>query len=348
MSPIRVLVVEDSLTVRKRLIEILAGDPELEVVGETADGPAAIELCRRLRPDIITLDMLLGSGDGVAVTEHVMCHFPTPILVVSASTRQHEGLKAYDALNAGAVDVLAKPAGGDIDGDWEARLVAAVKLVSRIRVITHLRPARRPGLTAVGPPPPGRGPCRLLAVGASTGGPSAVRTVLGSLPADFPLPILLVLHLSPAFGSAFTDWLSHHVSLPVAMAVDGEPLFGGSGRIVVAPPDRHLIVRQDRLCLTRDPERFGCRPSVDVLFESLAAEQGMTTAACLLTGMGQDGAKGLLAIRQAGGLTIAQDEATSIVYGMPREAARLGAAKQILPLPEIGPALAALVEANHP
>ena len=339
MTRLRVLVVEDSLTVRRRLCEVLASDPDLEVVGEAADGRQAIEACRTLRPDVITMDMMLPLMTGLAATEYIMAHCPTPILVVSASFNRGEVFRTFDALAAGAVDVLEKPTGDEADGDWERRLISSVKMAARIRVITHLRARMndRHAATSTG----NRPWYRCVAIGASTGGPGAIVDVLSAMPSPLQVPVLLVLHINEPFGTSFADWLDGQTSHRVSFAVDMEPLAGASGRVVMAPPGRHLVLRQGLLRLTSDPERHSCRPSVDTLFESLAAELGVGTAACLLTGMGRDGAAGLLAIRRAGGLTIAQDEATSVVYGMPREAALLGAAERVLPLGEIGPALAA-------
>jgi two-component system chemotaxis response regulator CheB len=187
------------------------------------------------------------------------------------------------------------------------------------------------------------GGLRAVAIGVSTGGPAALIEILRGLPHGFPLPILLVIHIGKLFAPAFADWLDGQSPVRVAYAADGDPLPPfGDGRVLLACPDSHLVLRQGKLRLTRDPEQHSCRPSVDVLFTSLAEELGADCAACLLTGMGEDGAEGLLAIRRAGGRTIAQDEATSVVFGMPREAIRLGAAEQILPLEMIAPALAAL------
>jgi len=347
MAKTRVLVVEDSLTVRKRLLEILSADPEIELVGEAADGKRAIELCQEHRPDVITMDMMLPVMSGLAATEFIMAYCPTPILVVSSSINRGELFKTYDALAAGAVDVLEKMAGTEPDGVWERRFVSTVKLVARIRVITHPR-ARLCGLgrPAPGPVPrpadswrPGR-EFELVAIGASTGGPAAIVEVLRNVPSGFRLPILFVLHINEPFGTAFADWLDGQTARRVAYAKDGDLVASARGRVVMAPAGRHLAVREGRLCLTSDPERHSCRPSVDVLFESIAREYGSAAVACLLTGMGKDGASGLLKVRQAGGLTIAQDEATSVIYGMPREAILLGAAMRVLPLAEIGSALA--------
>lgn len=340
MGKTRVLVVEDSLTVRKRLLEVLASDADIEVVGEAADGRTAIELCERLRPDVVTLDMMLPVMTGLAATEHIMAYCPTPILVVSASTNRGELFSTYDALAAGAVEVLEKPLGDEIDNAWERDFLSLVKLVARIKVITH--PRARLSLTRSEPAGasarPGAPSARCVAIGASTGGPAAVAQVLRALPPDFPIPILLVIHIGAMFAPALTEWLDAQSPIRVVQAKHGDPL-PSVGRVLVAPPEHHLVVRRGVLELTRGPERHSCRPSVDVLFESLALDNGSGVVACLLTGMGRDGAAGLLALRRAGAITIAQDEASSVVYGMPREAAQLGAANDVLALDKIGPAL---------
>jgi two-component system chemotaxis response regulator CheB len=342
MSKVRVLVVEDSLTIRKMLCEVLAAAPDFEVVGEAEDGRRAIELCQRLRPDVVSLDMMLPVMTGLAATEYIMAHVPTPILIVSASTNRAELFKTYDALAAGAVDVLEKPRVDECDGAWSARFTSALRLVSRIKVITHLRGRHRalehsassPSPAAVAAPAPRAFP--VFAIGASTGGPAAVVEVLRGLPSGLRAPILLVMHIDEPFSSAFADWLDGQTQHRVCLARGGESLEALRARVVMAPPGRHCVVHGGRLELIAGPARHSCLPSVDVLFESLAQELGASSVACLLTGMGRDGAAGLLAIRQAGGATIAQDEATSVVYGMPREAALLGAAEQILPLGQIG------------
>jgi two-component system chemotaxis response regulator CheB len=358
MTKLRVLVVEDSVTVRRRLIDVLASAPDIEIVAEASDGKQAIERCMELRPDVITMDMMLPVMTGLAATEYIMAHCPTPILIVSASTNRGELFKTYDALSAGAVDVLEKPRGDEPDGVWESNYLATLKMVSRIRVITHLRGRNRtwplevvadPALSDVGSGPVGRRrtPTDVIVIGASTGGPGAIVELFSSLPAVFPIPILLVLHISEPFGSAFAEWLDGQTTRRVAFGVDGQTVRSAAGTVIMAPPDRHLLVRDGRVFLSRDPERHSCRPSVDVLFESVAREYGAGVVGCLLTGMGRDGASGLLDIRRAGGFTIAQDEATSIVYGMPREAVLMNAADRVLPLREIGPTLTQLVTADQ-
>ncbi|MDI1479448.1 chemotaxis-specific protein-glutamate methyltransferase CheB [Polyangium sp. y55x31] len=377
MSKTRVLVIEDSLTVRRRLVQTLMADPGCEVVGEAEDGARGIALCESLRPDVVTLDLILKKGNGVEVTEHIMAFCPTPIVIVSASFNRGDMIKTYDALRAGALEVIEKPTGDEPDEDWSRRFVETVKLAAKIRVITHPRaklksnPALPPTPHLV--PPRARTPERipermperipprtpvvpaplplaetgtshsLIAIGASTGGPGALVQILRELPETFPLPVLLVIHIGQPFGRAFAEWLGGVVRLPVTEAKHGELLPPpGAGRIVMAPPERHLVVRAGRLWLDDGPERHSCRPSVDVLFESVAEEVGRTAIGCLLTGMGKDGALGLLAMKRAGSTTLVQDESTSVVFGMPREAIRLGAASRILPIGDFARTLLAL------
>jgi two-component system chemotaxis response regulator CheB len=272
-------------------------------------------------------------------------------LIVSASFNRGELFDTYQALAAGAVDVLDKP--GDDDDTWEQRFLSAVRMVAKIRVITHPRGrlggfgrARGP---APPPPPPvvaaAGSPSRpeVVALGASTGGPGALADVIAAIPASLSPPILVVLHIGAPFAAGFATWLGEQTARRVRVAGDGDPIDAFAGQVLFAPAGYHLVVEGRRVRLTSEPARHHCRPSIDTLFESIATAYGDRAAACLLTGMGRDGAAGLLAIRRAGGITIAQDEATSIVYGMPREAAELGAAQHVLPLQEIGPMIAQLV-----
>ncbi len=349
MPKIRVLVIEDSVTVRKHLCAVLSADQGIDVVAEAADGRQAIELCAELHPDVVTMDMMMPVMTGLAATEFIMAYCPTPILVVSSSLNRGELFKTYDALAAGALDVLEKPNGDEAGDDWERNLVSMVKLLSRIKVITHLRgrhqALREPAdtLAPVGHARTvGTNRCDVIAIGASTGGPGAIIEVLRGLPSAFAIPILFVLHISKPFAAAFADWLDGQSAHRVAYATDGQAVSSAAGRVIMAPPDQHMVVKNGRVRLTDDAERHSCRPSVDVLFESLAGEFGPSATGCILTGMGHDGAAGLLALRRAGALTIAQDEATSVVYGMPREAVLLGAAQRVLPLGDIGLALGSL------
>ncbi|MFH0881988.1 MAG: chemotaxis-specific protein-glutamate methyltransferase CheB [bacterium] len=343
MAPIRVLVADDSLTIRKHIVELLQSDPSFEVVGEAADGKAVIELCQRLRPDVVSLDMMMPVMTGLAATEYIMAYCPTPILIVSSSTNRGELFKTYDALAAGAVDVIEKPRDLDGGNHWCNELLKALRITSRVKTITHPRARLRDHIDYSNESSnraQSKSPWRVLAIGASTGGPGAVLNILASLPKTFPIPILLVIHISEAMSPALAEWLDTNCSLPVRFAVDGEHLPPeGKGIVLLAPADVHLKVVGKRLHLSDEPERHSCRPSVDHLFESIAEMIGERAIGCLLTGMGTDGAAGMLAIRQRGGLTVAQDEESSVIFGMPAEAIRLGGAQYVLSLKEISPFL---------
>ncbi len=274
------------------------------------------------------------SADHERAVSHRVHHGSLPDADLDRVGLDHRGdlFKTYDALAAGAVDVLEKPRGDASDVDWNQRLLAAVRLVARIKVITHprarlglargpatLQPALREPVSS-----PSTAPLSLIALGASTGGPSALVSVLRDSAAQRGLLVLVVLHIDEPFGSAFAEWLSEQTPHAVKFARGGEQLDSELSRVLMAPPGRHLIAEGARLALTDGPERHSCRPSIDTLFESLARSAASRSAAALLTGMGRDGALGLLALREAGGFTIAQDEESSIVFGMPREAALLG------------------------
>lgn len=355
MPPLRVLVVEDSVTVRAHLVATLRSDPGCVVVGEAADGDTAVRLCESLRPDVMTLDMvLLGEKNGVAVTERVMAYCPTPILIVSSSFNRGDVVRTIEALAAGAVEVIEKPSGREPEGVWERAFLQAVKLAARIKVIHHVRLRLRERSAQLEPaggsrvlPEQRRGRAReLIAIGASTGGPAAVIEILRHAPQT---PVLLVIHIGTAFASGLGEWLSHAQPLKVVRVIDGQPLpKPGCAEVLVAPPDRHLFIENSgrsglRLRLGDGPERNSCRPSIDVLFASVAEQLGPRAVGCLLTGMGRDGAEGLLRMRERGAATIAQDESSCVVYGMPREAVRIGAAERVLRLADIGPELVSLV-----
>jgi two-component system chemotaxis response regulator CheB len=357
MSVLRVLVVDDSLTVRRRLCEVLANDPGIEIVGEADNGRRAIEMCELLRPDIVTLDMVMPVMSGLSATEHIMAYRPTPILIISASLNRGALFSTYDALAAGAVDVLEKPTADVIDKAWEQRLITTVKLVARIKVITHLR-ARMSAVNhsrhcahttpefISGSDGLSTRQYRLVAIGASTGGPNAIVKILKTLPPSLALPILFVMHIGEMFGAAFAEWLDGQTAHRVSYAEAGMMLGDLAGRVIMAPPGRHLSVVGNSLQLSDGAPRHSCRPSIDVLFESLAVACPSQVIACLLTGMGRDGATGMLALREAGSYTVAQDQATSVIFGMPREAVLLGAARVVLPLEDIGPHIQHIAQGN--
>jgi two-component system chemotaxis response regulator CheB len=339
---IRVLVAEDSPTVRNWLVDVLRREPDVEVIGVAEDGRRAVEICLERRPDVITMDLAMPGMDGLLATEYIMAHCPTPILVVSASENRGEIFKAYDALAAGAVDILEKPLAGGADEAWLAAFVEKIRMAARIRVIMHPR-ARFAQLHRARPE--ALEPARrfsVVGIGASTGGPAAIMHVLRRLPDSFDAPILVALHVHPAFAALFRDWLASQIARPVIAFAEGLTLEDAAGAVVVAPGGGDLVLRGSRLRLARAGSPGDHAPSIDALFGSMADAQGAAAIACLLTGMGRDGAAGLLKVRRAGGVTIAQDATTSVVYGMPREAVRLGAALRVLPLGEIAASLAAL------
>ena len=343
-AALRVLVIEDSATLRGYLVDALEAQG-FKVVGTAADGERGIALCESLRPDVISLDIVLTGLNGMEVTAEIMARCPTPILIVSASRNRGDVFHTMDALSAGAVEVLDKPGGTEDDDEWAARYGRMLRLVAGVKVIRRAR-RRSPTAAAAAPArlaiaqehprsafttPASR---QVIAIGASTGGPAALADLLPRLPRDYPLPILLVLHLDGAFEQAFCDWLNSLSALPVRLAREGEAL-PTHGCVLLAPAGRHLLVENGRLQFSDSAERHSCRPSIDLLFESLARSQPRQTLAILLTGMGSDGAAGLLALRRAGAMTLAQDEASSVIYGMPRVAAELGAAQRIIPLSEL-------------
>jgi two-component system chemotaxis response regulator CheB len=320
---LKILVAEESPATRQRLAEILSRGG-LQVVAEAWQGRQVVDLCEQLRPDLVLMSVDLEGMDGLEATEQIMAFSPTPILVLSDRPSHPSCQKV---LAAGAVDCISSV-------DWEVGLVRRVRLVARVAVITHPR-ARLKRAEQNAPPAPGLPRVRLICLGTSTGGPGALVDILGSLSPALQVPILVVIHIQPPLGGGFAQWLATKVPRPVSYAEGGELWGDCRGRVLLAPPDRHLRVAGPRLVLDDQPPRHSCRPSVDVLFESVAQEVGSSALACLLTGMGRDGAAGLLAIHRAGGLTMAQDEASSVVYGMPREAALLGAAQKIVSLPQV-------------
>lgn len=350
MNKVRVLVVEDSLSVRMHIVEVLEADPGFEVVGQASDGKRAIELCEKLRPDVMTMDMVMPVMSGLAATEYIMAFCPTPIVIVSSSMNRGEVFHTYDAIAAGAVEAIPKPKG--TDPAWADRLRSVLRIASRIKVVTHLRGRLGTGRhQRVSAPPTSAKPkdsgISIVGVGASTGGPAAIRRLLLALPSSFPVPILLVLHIGEPFDATFADWLDAQTPHRVAFAIDGEPL-PTAPRVVMAPAGKHMFVEGGRLRVATGPERHSCRPSVDVLFESMARELGPHAAGVLLTGMGRDGAEGLLAMRRSGARTLAQDEASSVVWGMPRTAVELRAAESVLPLDAIPDELVRLTSSGDP
>lgn len=337
---IRVLIVDDSLVSREMLGQILRSDPDIEVVGEACDGEDAVRKAAELRPDLITMDIHMPKMDGLVATERIMAYTPTPILVVSSSVYGEGMGHAFDALGSGALEVIKKPEPRDwADLDRIGRdVIRRVKVLSRIQVITHIK-GKRDGRVAsfaeasrLGSKAPATR--RLIAIGSSTGGPTALLGVLGRLDPDLPVPIVVAQHIADGFIPGLVSWLDAGCKIKVVAAADGESLL--PGKAYFAPTGANLIV--DGLVSRFRQSTSGQLyvPSADTLFDSVARSFGPAAVGVLLTGMGADGALGLKAMREAGAATIAQDEATSTVYGMPKAAVEMGAADAVLPVHEIG------------
>ncbi len=335
---IKVLVVDDSALVRRMICDALAGDPQIEVVGTAPDPYVAREKILSLNPDVLTLDIEMPRMDGITFLKILQQHRPIPVIIISSLT--HAGsAAALAALEAGAVDVLAKPTSAYSIGHLGARLGRCIKAAAVAKI--HRRPASRP---PGGPPAPRPAanfhPHQILCLGASTGGVEALTEVLTHLPDGLP-GIAIVQHMPPYFSRVFAERLNQQSALEVREAAHGDRL--RPGLALVAPGDFHMTAHWSgagyRMELNQKPPLHHCRPAVDVLFRSVAGIAGARAVAAVLTGMGNDGALGLQALKAIGAHTIAQDEATSVVYGMPRAAAELGVADRILPLQEIATAL---------
>lgn len=351
MSKIRVMIVEDSAVVRLLLQHIIGSDGRFDIccLAETAE--EALAALDRVKPDVISLDIRLPGMNGLDATLRIMSTNPTPIVVVAASVEGDELNIAMNALRAGAVAVVEKPVGTSHE-EYEIvskHLCNQLAIMSQVKVVKQ---APRRGLNfgspppaPIAPPPPvrARRPAKIEAVGlcASTGGPNALTRVLSEIPATFPAPIYLVQHITPSFLEGFVGWLDGLTKLTVKIAEAGE--LPRSGVVYLPPVDRHLELRQGRLWHSRAEEVCNQRPSGTVLFQSLARELGPSALGVLLTGMGADGAEGLLAMRQAGAYTIAEDASTCVVYGMPAAAVQLGAACEVLPLPAVARRIVELI-----
>lgn len=334
---IRVLVAEDSATVRELLVQLLRSDPDIQVVGEAKNGQEAVAMTKRLRPDLVTMDIRMPLMDGFEATKQIMVESPTPIVIVSASVDVHDVQVSMHALRVGALTVIGKPEGPSSPDFTEhsRRFLGTVKSMAQVRVVR--RWADRPPTESSPPVRSEPGPrARIVAIAASTGGPAALAQVLSDLPGDFPVPVLVVQHISRGFLAGFAAWLNTNVSMRVKVAESSE--LPQAHTIYLPPDDRHLgLFRDGSLQISHAPPVGGFRPSASFLFESVAAAHGPASLAVVLTGMGQDGLDGLRAVSQAGGQVLAQDENSSVVYGMPGAAARAGLADAVLPLKEIGP-----------
>jgi two-component system chemotaxis response regulator CheB len=332
---IRVLVVDDSAVVRRILSEELHKASDIDVVGTAADAFIARDKILRLKPDVVTPDLEMPRMDGLTFLKKVMKYQPLPIIVVSSLT-QHGSRSAVKALECGAVDVVGKPGSSGTVGEIVYALADKIRAAASTR-LDHRPKAAEPAVEQAAMPQQAiKADGTVLAIGASTGGTEAIRNVLVGLPADCP-PVLIVQHLPAHFTAAFAERLNQICLMTVREAQNGDRLEPGT--VFVAPGDYHMALRREGrrrvIEIKRGPQVFHQRPSVDVLFHSIAQQFGSSAVGMLLTGMGGDGARGLLAMKEAGAYTIAQDEPSCVVFGMPKEAIRMDAATRVLPLDQM-------------
>jgi two-component system chemotaxis response regulator CheB len=359
---IRVLVAEDSPTARALLVAMLDADPGIEVIAQAATGLEAVEMAERLEPDLITMDIHMPELDGFQATERIMLRSPRPIIIVSSQVRDADVSLSLDATRAGALLVLPKPEGpgsGHFESD-QRQLVAMVKALSHVKVVRRWRgngavgnvaeqqrtPAVKRNMVSSPSARSGRRPpAALVAIAASTGGPAALKDLLAVLPANFSAPILIVQHIAKGFVDGLAKWLGTDSQLRVAVATDGQT--PAPGFVYIAPDGFHMEVRragadQLRIALTSTPPVGTFRPSASRLFSSVATAIGDRALAVILTGMGDDGVAGLVEVRRNHGLILAQDEMSSVIYGMPREAVRAGVVDEIVSLQSLADRLVEL------
>ena len=354
MKTIRVLVVDDSAFLRRNLPRILEMDPEIKVIGTAADGQEAVEMTKKLRPDVITLDVVMPGMDGLTALRHIMRQTPTPVIMVSSVTYEGER-QTIEALSLGAIDFVTKPSGPislDIS-KVRKELIQKVKMASGSsikaatslavtsekfkRIIADLSDRSRAAGREVPDFKKTRRSKELVAIGTSTGGPSALQAVLGNLPANLPAGIVIVQHIAKGFSRALAERLNSISALEIKVVSDHEQIRPGRG--LLAPFGKHLTVNKDRgkmyAALGSQPADSLHIPSVDVLFSSVAKTCGPSACGVIMTGMGKDGAQGIKTIKDRGGTTIAQDEDSSVIFGMPKEAIEGGGIDIVAPLDKI-------------
>ena len=346
MSKIRVLVVDDSVVVRRIVSDALSADPELEVVGTAANGRIGLAKISQLHPDVVTLDVEMPEMDGLETLDAIRKIYPKLPVIMFSTLTLRGGETTLDALAHGASDYVTKPA--NVGSVGAAQQSLRDQLIPKIKGLcgksAPAQPVLLPRATRVDPPssiprrtPLNSPPVDVVAIGVSTGGPNALSKLLPAIPGDFPLPIVIVQHMPPMFTKLLADRLNAQSEIEIHEAVDGQTVL--PGQAYLAPGDFHMVVKRQLtrvvLSLQQEPPENSCRPAVDVLFRSVVDVYGSGTLGVILTGMGQDGLRGCAQIRELGGQVLAQDETSSVVWGMPGSVARAGLANQILPLAQV-------------
>lgn len=345
---IKVLIVDDSGFTQEVLKTILEKDSAIQIIGMAEDGGKAIELTQKLKPDVIVMDINMPVMNGFEATEHIMAYCPTPILILSSVIDKEGVFTTFNALAAGAVDVMEKPSMLP-SNSWSSIgdvLIKKIKSISKAKVVTHVKgrakefsPHVKPVSLIKSNTP------EIIGIGASTGGPSVVMQILKSIPSDYNPGVLVVQHMASGFIKGFSDWLGAACKVKVKLAKDGEKI--ESGQVLVAPDGFHTIVRSKKtIGLVSGEKVYGVKPSVDILFNSIAEVYGNSAVGVLLTGMGADGAEGLKHIKDSGGITIAQSEDSCAVFGMPKAAIEKGAASKVLSVEDIIRTLKGIVNNN--
>jgi two-component system, chemotaxis family, protein-glutamate methylesterase/glutaminase len=341
-EPISVLLVEDSPVALEILDRLLSSSPDIKVVGKAHNGKEAIDLIPKLQPKVICTDLHMKEMDGLELTKQVMENYPRPILVVSTSVQKEDTNTIFELLQAGAVDIFPKPNTG-LASDYEQvkrDLINKIKILSGVTVFTKRQtpPIASPTINNFAFSTDVTRAIRVIAIGASTGGPQALHKIIAQLPANLPVPVICVQHISQGFLQGLVDWLDSECKVKIKIAQIGEN--PEPGTVYFAPDNNHLeLDSQGKFIYGSSLPVDGHCPSVTVTFKSIAKFYGRATMSILLTGMGKDGALGMQAISTAGGTTIAQDEQTCIVFGMPSEAIALGVVQHVLPIQDIAPLL---------
>lgn len=343
--PVRVLIAEDSVLFATVLREILEAEPDMHVVGTAADGAQAVAMCAALAPDLVLMDIKMPRMDGLAATERIMADTPTPVLVVTADPHRDGADLSFRALSAGALDLVTKPSAVPWLGDERDQFLRKVRLLAQVPVVRHQRAGQAPQRLAHAPTPhPQEGRPPVVGIVASTGGPRALARFLGDLPGTFGAPILIVQHIIPGFASHFARWLDSVSDLSVVEARPGQR--AEAGRVYVAPDHAHLRI-DGALRIRLEGVAAGRGPDGDVLLESLARHAARRAIGIVLSGMGSDGAAGLAAISDHGGLTLVQDRASCVVYGMPQAALDRGVVHHVVPLERLAATVVDRIERLH-